>query len=571
MDGSDDDEDLKRAITLSLQDANPAVAARKEIINIDSDEDTTDGESNTPETRDKKVQAPSQTFNSMLGLDRKAMEQERLARKRKTSISPPPPSRKMQKLPDSSSRHNVLAQSISKAATTSSSSMPKVPDTAKGLGPADAETLSFPQGTVKKTWALGHPRTGNDIKIEEVLQRQDLQLAVLSSFQWDVDWLLRKLDTHRTQIMMVMQAETESTKRQYEAETAEMPNLRLCFPPMDGGQVNCMHSKLMLLSYPCSLRIVVPSANLVPYDWGETGMMENSAFIIDLPRLPPNTTSDTLTPFAQDLLHFLQAMRLDPKIVQSMLTFDFGATRQYAFVHSVGGTHHGAELQRTGYPGLARAVQQLNLQTQEGLTLDYITSSIGSLNHGFLITLYRAAQGDLSLPTTTSKKNHDETLPHLQHNFHLYFPSHSTVSHSTGGTQNGGTICFQRKYFYSEKFPREVLRDCRSVRKGLLGHHKILFVRPSQPGTACTAWAYIGSANASSSAWGSLTHDRRTTSKKLSCRNWECGVVVPLREGGTGGEKGLGIFETTVPVPMEYPGEEYKSGTGMMPWFYSEE
>jgi len=64
-------------------------------------------------------------------------------------------------------------------------------------------------------------------------------------------------------------------KRRYEAETADMKNLRLCFPPMD-GQVNCMHSKLMLLFHPNYLRIVVPSANLVPFDWGEAGgFMEN--------------------------------------------------------------------------------------------------------------------------------------------------------------------------------------------------------------------------------------------------------------------------------------------------------
>lgn len=42
------------------------------------------------------------------------------------------------------------------------------------------------------------------------------------------------------------------------------------------GQVNCMHSKLMLLFHPEYLRIVVPSANMVPYDWGEQGgVMEN--------------------------------------------------------------------------------------------------------------------------------------------------------------------------------------------------------------------------------------------------------------------------------------------------------
>lgn len=54
-----------------------------------------------------------------------------------------------------------------------------------------------------------------------------------------------------------------------------MTTLRLCFPPMD-GQVNCMHSKLMLLFHSKYLRIVVPTANLIPYDWGEGGgVMEN--------------------------------------------------------------------------------------------------------------------------------------------------------------------------------------------------------------------------------------------------------------------------------------------------------
>lgn len=36
-----------------------------------------------------------------------------------------------------------------------------------------------------------------------------------------------------------------------------------------------MHSKLMVLRYASHLRIVVPTGNLVPYDWGETGTMEN--------------------------------------------------------------------------------------------------------------------------------------------------------------------------------------------------------------------------------------------------------------------------------------------------------
>ena len=55
-----------------------------------------------------------------------------------------------------------------------------------------------------------------------------------------------------------------------------MPNLRLCFPPMK-GQVNCMHSKLMLLFHPEYLRIVVPTANLTKADWGEGNLLENAS------------------------------------------------------------------------------------------------------------------------------------------------------------------------------------------------------------------------------------------------------------------------------------------------------
>lgn len=51
------------------------------------------------------------------------------------------------------------------------------------------------------------------------------------------------------------------------------PGLRFCFPPMNGP--GSMHSKLQLLKFPGYVRVVIPTGNLVPYDWGETGVMEN--------------------------------------------------------------------------------------------------------------------------------------------------------------------------------------------------------------------------------------------------------------------------------------------------------
>jgi hypothetical protein len=39
--------------------------------------------------------------------------------------------------------------------------------------------------------------------------------------------------------------------------------------------MGAMHSKLMLLKYENYMRVVVPTGNLMSYDWGETGTMEN--------------------------------------------------------------------------------------------------------------------------------------------------------------------------------------------------------------------------------------------------------------------------------------------------------
>ena len=201
MSSSDDEEDLKRAIAFSLQDqANRSNLTLKDAIELDSETEDDDENAHVADTVQQGVHAmiakspqhdaeaatggragklaesegskPTSSL-SFLGIDRKKMEQERLARKRKASISPPPPRKNIRSSPGLSLKtpNRQLGSS-------------------ENLGP-----LVYPSGTVKKTWAFGYPRTGDDIKLEEVLQRQDLNLAVLSSFQWDVEWLLAKIDT----------------------------------------------------------------------------------------------------------------------------------------------------------------------------------------------------------------------------------------------------------------------------------------------------------------------------------------------------------------------------------------
>lgn len=479
----DDDEELRQAIALSLAeqetDSNstkgPSQSAQMPTRHIDVVDLLSDDDSQRPQK--EPTTGPSYSLgsgkSSLLGLNRKEMEEERLARKRKASISPPP-LRKVAKL---STPAAAMAKPSSPVIAAASTVTP----------------LQFPNGTVKKTWALGHPRD-EDIKIEEVLQRADLTLAVLSSFQWDVEWLLGKINAPSTKMIFVMQAKELATKHQYERETASMPNLRLCFPNMD-GQINCMHSKLMLLAHPSYLRVVVPTANLVPYDWGENGVMENMVFIIDLPRLADGqqVLPQDMTFFGRELIHFIRAMDLQEDVVRSVYNFDFSATDGLAFVHTIGGAHVGdaESWRRTGYCGLGRAVKELGLGSDRPLDVDFVTSSMGSLNLDFLTMMYLAAAGDdglMEYDWRTSKQTatkvsravgqqnttlKEQTVASVKQGFRIYFPTHDTVVNSKGGAACGGTICFQGKWFLAATFPRRLLRDCKSERKGMLMHNKV--------------------------------------------------------------------------------------------------
>lgn len=291
-----------------------------------------------------------------------------------------------------------------------------------------------------------------------------------------------------------MQAKDEATKQQYRRETASMSNLRLCFPSME-GQVNCMHSKLMLLSHLTHLRVAVPTANLVPYDWGESGDMENMVFLIDLPRLSngKSTAPEDLTFFGRELIYFLETMGLERSIINSIYNFDFAATKDLAFVHTIGGAHAGEDgsWKRTGYCGLGRAVRELGLATEKVLKIDFVTSSVGSLNIDFLAMLYLAAQGDdgsteyqwrnpgaakgrskqSKVAPNGAETAQEKLKDHIRENFHVYFPTHETVKSSTAG--GAGTICFQSKWYNSPVFPRQAMRDCKSTRNGLLMHNKV--------------------------------------------------------------------------------------------------
>lgn len=577
--------------------------------------DHKESEPTEPATEQKN---PALDFGA-LRRDREA-RQNQLSKKRDRSISPPATKRDTRKAPKLDSTTVSLPSGArltsfsavvqddqqarkSEAATAANDKLRASPSAARVKGPSHTHAapsqsakakpgdLQYPRGVVKKTWAFGHERTGNDIKLEEVLEPQSLKIAVLSAFQWDIDWLFRKIKLSQTKCIFVMQAKDQSMKDQMLEETKDVRNsLRLCFPSMD-GLINCMHSKLMLLFHAEKLRIAIPTANLLDFDWGESGVMENSVWLIDLPRLPSKaTTVDSLTDFGKELMYFVKKQNLPEDAVEGILNFDFSATKDIAFVHTVGGMLYDNEAERTGLPGLAQAVRQHNLATTDP-EIDFAASSMGSLKDEFLKNVHAAASGQNMLEraeaaTAKAKSSFFQakkpsTDDHsIRDKVRLYFPTHETVTSSTAG--GAGTICLNRKWFEDMTFPRRCFRDYISTRPGLLSHNKILYARglrktdadeEQAAGAEKIAWAYVGSANMSESAWGKLVYDRKEKKWKLNCKNWECGVLLPVNTEGASTEAGkdgvvdMEVFKDVVEPSFMYPGIEYEDRE---PWYFQE-
>lgn len=400
---------------------------------------------------------------------------------------------------------------------------------------ANSTTPRYLTGEVLLTAAKGHGRLAHHVTIEELFDRNTLRRAVLSSFQIDLEWLLPKLNLGRTALYLSFHAKEPETNLQWTRVCAALPKVFPIFPPM-GTVVNCMHSKLQLLFFDGFLRIVFPSANLVSYDWGECGTMENILYVQDFPVKPTTTTTttttSTITPvedvihsrFLDDLTRFLMASAYPDVIINDMKRYDLSETLDIRFLGTIGGENYDDRIKDSGISRLAHVIPTFcpESQKEQRRRMDYITASVGSLNSTFLTNLFHACAGIMPIAGKSMKAMPDTS------NFKVHFPTTKTVRESKAG--GAGTICFQSSFYNNPQFPKSSLVSHIAVRPRLLSHCKILIYRiGNDTSETNNGWAYIGSANCSASAWGDkVVKDRVKKVDKLTCRNWETGVLVRL-------------------------------------------
>lgn len=219
----DEDAALRYAIELSLRDSGAGNTEKAIEISSDEDDDPDDldagpsypsltstksalvspkraerihgsmGESISSSAPTPTPPASTAAVPGLAGLDRKRMEEERLARLGK------------RKAPESSTDETARRQ---KPRLGDGDARKDEPNAAPRQ-----QRLPFPKGVVKKTWAFGYSRQGDDIKIEEVLQKNQLEMAVLSSFQWDEEWMLSKIDIQKTKLILIAFASSETQVR----------------------------------------------------------------------------------------------------------------------------------------------------------------------------------------------------------------------------------------------------------------------------------------------------------------------------------------------------------------------
>lgn len=529
----DEDEDLKRAIALSLEDHQNSLQISKTDLSKKGPQ-TTSSQGNSRIDSENKIadaEKSDKPLSLMAALDRKQMEAERLARlKRKRgeedtgvhrTVSPPPLRRTTQPLP-------LRTDANASANAKSNHEQPEIC------------RLPYADGKVFLTSVERSYPGSNAISMPDLLKPPDATFrcksVLLSTFISDFNWLFPHFETQSTTFMLVLHAASPEHKQLLTGDFAGIPNVRLVFPQV-GGLINCMHSKLMLLFYQKKdghesiCRLVIPTANLTPADWGVQSVMENAVFVVDLPQAEGKKTDTGV--FKENLVQFLRAQQIPETVILKLDDFDLSSLK-YGFVHTIGGAHmlqlqapkasignffsnsnsaHAAtksstdqsktssskltpalvpsqQQTRTGLHSLSDAIKSLGLAipaTSALPKLDYITSSLGNLKTPFLQSLFLACCGRApESPIYSSASSRSKTSSNLtvslptdqqiQSNLQIYFPSDQTVKSSRGGPNAAGTICFQSKWWNNagSDFPKKSLRDCVGARgDGTLMHSKV--------------------------------------------------------------------------------------------------
>lgn len=369
----------------------------------------------------------------------------------------------------------------------------------------------YPLGRIGLTTVIGDANEKSDcVSFDDVVPIAGLSKACLSSFAIDDDWLMAKLGTV-PKLCIVRQKPNDVPTDIGMLQISQQ--LLFVFPEMKNG-FGCMHIKLMLLFYSDYLRVVIGSANLIPFDWQR---IENVVFFQDFPLADGEPIG---SPFGSDLVMCLRQMGVPETVVDSVTNYDFTNARAELVLSRPGKPVDCLVGQKRLKEVVAKIAQRHHVDFSTVIPSLY-SSSIGNCATDWLKQMLVSCRGIEETP---------DTFIDIQ----IVYPTDSYIRNSKAGALGGGTIFFQRR-FWNDNFPKSVLHKSITTRHGLTSHSKLIVsqipgttvkpnIRTIYNSTECPdGYIYIGSHNATKAAWGYLN------SKHNVISNWELGVIFPFQ------------------------------------------
>jgi hypothetical protein len=491
---SDSDDDLKRAIALSIQVVSKPTEQRKSA--------------------------------SVLGIDRAQMERERLARlgqsmplKRKAS---PTPLEQKDKKP--SHWEPPFLKHVIAAPQTQGK------DTLTNLSLSD---IIHPNGSHARENYTGF----------------FLVRAFITSYDWDQDfnYVLSRLpllgypssvlhsDKAKEKFANVMLGvQSEDDTKWGKRETiggGGHQSISICHAPLrrPGSTYNgVFHPKIGMLSYANDqesfLRIFISTANVNSRDYE---MCDNLVFAQDFPLSTKQEESEMGNEFRSYFQSFLRAMECIPlDMMTSLDKYDFSKVT-VKLVASIPGRFHGSEWGLWGASRLCKVINSFGMSIppfaaigsrQDRLQIECQTSSVGRLDYQYMHNFYACCSGNPVAPLY-SKSPSSNDLP-----IKIIYPSRSNVERV--GVRRPGieALFLQRKYWGEKNYCTEYFRESDS-KKGVHSHTKTIL------GTVKDKWCwmYIGSHNLSKAAWG-FQMKKDMDGYPYVVNNWEMGLVLKCDE-----------------------------------------
>lgn len=337
-----------------------------------------------------------------------------------------------------------------------------------------------------------------------------------------------------------------------------------------------MHVKLMLVLYRTGrLRVVVSTANLVDYDYRD---IENSVWLQDIPRstkppkVPAQSKKKEKSPLEEDfpttLCRTLESLKISRALelllsdhpnlpirtVNDLMTGWDWTKVTAILVPAMSGKHEGwPAVVKQGHPRLMAAIRCLGLEVNqrkgkkvllsERLQLECQGSSIGQYSTQWFNEFFHSASGRSAEEYLDEPKGRRAKLPYPS--IRVVYPSLRTVQQSVLGEPGGGTMFCRREQWSAPKFPRDHFHDSKSKAGRVLMHSKMVIGTITGLSNQVTVdltnsdeeveveeeeyrgWAYVGSANFTTSAWGTISGS--AFNPVLNVTNYELGVVIPLK------------------------------------------